>query len=115
MNDRAMVMIRAMINATKADGRVTQDEQQRIIEQIGDNSPETRELLRREFAEPFDVKAFVWSVPSGMEQQVYMVSLAAIELDTQQEAQYLQELAHGLRLAPEVVDQLHDRMGAPRI
>ncbi len=50
-----------------------------------------------------------------MEAQVYLVSLTAIDLDQQAEAQYLHALAQGLELTPEEVNALHDRAGAPRL
>ena len=112
-DDEAIVLIRAMINAAKADGRVTNEEQQGILSRIADPSQETINFLRTEFAAPLDVRDFAWSVPLGMEQQVYTLSLAAIDLDTNAEAHYLRELAHGLRLEPEVCNQINRRYGAP--
>lgn len=113
-DDQALVLVRAMINAAKADGQITTDEQQRIIQQLGESSPAAIEFLRAEFAKPVDVREFAWSVPPGMEQQVYATSLIAIEVDSDRETSYLRELAHGLRLAPEVVEQLDQRYGGRR-
>lgn len=62
------------------------------------------------FARPLDAREFAWSVPVGMEQQVYTTSLIAIEVDSDREDRYLRELAHGLRLAPEVCDQIKERL-----
>lgn len=114
-NDQAIFLIRAMINASKADGSVTRDEQQAIIEQVGDQSPETVRFLQQEFQRELDVREFAWSIPLGLEQKVYSMSLIGMNLDSNQEAQYLGELAHGLRLPPELCNQIHDRMGAPKI
>jgi len=114
-NEQALVLVRAMVSAAKADGQISQQEQQQILEQIGDTSREAIEFLRAEFARPLDLRELVWSVPTGMEQQVYMVSLLAIDLDTAREADYLRELAHGLRLRPEVCDQIHERCGVPTL
>jgi uncharacterized membrane protein YebE (DUF533 family) len=111
-DDEAIVLIRAMVNAAKADGRVTQAEQQAIIERLAQPTPEALNFLRHEFAQPLDVREFCWSVPLGMEQQVYTLTLATIDLDTNPEADYLRTLAHGLRLAPEFCNQLHQRYGA---
>jgi hypothetical protein len=114
-NDEAVVLIRAMVNAAKADGRVTQDEQQAIIDRLATPPQEAIDFLRAEYAQPLDVREFAWSVPIGMEQQVYILSLAAMNLDTNPEADYLRELAHGLRLSPDTVNQIHDQYGAPSI
>ena len=114
-DDEAVVLIRAMINAAKADGRVSNEEQQEIIIRIANPSQETIAFLREEFAKPVDVREFAWSVPLGMETQVYTISLASINLDTNPEAHYLRELAHGLRLDPDLCNQIHQRYGAPTI
>jgi uncharacterized membrane protein YebE (DUF533 family) len=114
-NDQALVLVRAMINAAKSDGQISQQEQQEILSRLSDSSPDTIQFLREEFSKPLDVREFAWSVPMGMEQQVYLLSLATIELDANQEAQYLRDLAHGLRLTPDTCNQLHGRVGAPEI
>ncbi|MCA9182525.1 MAG: tellurite resistance TerB family protein [Planctomycetales bacterium] len=112
-NEQAIILSRAMINAAKADGQVTQDEQQNLINQVGGASPQAIQFLRDEFSRPLDVREFAWSVPMGMEEQVYSMSLSSIDLDTRPEADYLRELAHGLRIPPEVCNQIHHRLGAP--
>lgn len=114
-DDQALVLVRAMVNAAKSDGQISQAEQQSILEQVGDTSRETIQFLREEFAKPLDVREFAWSVPIGMEQQVYTMSLIAIDLDTSREAKYLQELAHGLRIPGDVQEQIHQRLGAPSV
>lgn len=112
-NEQAIVLIRAMINAAKSDGQISQEEQQQILERIGDTSQDTIQFLRDEFARPLDVREFAWCVPLGMEQQVYTMSLVAIDFDSNREAGYLRELAHGLRLCPSVCEQIHQRLGIP--
>ncbi len=114
-NDQALIMIRAMINAAKADGEVSREEQQTIIEQLGSPSQEAIDFLRHEFSTPLDVRSFAWSVPQGMEQQVYSMSLLGAELNTEAESHYLLDLAHGLRITPEVRRQIHQHYGAPQI
>ena len=113
--DEVIVLIRAMVNATKADGRVTQKEQEAILSRIANPSRETIQFLNDEFAKPLDVREFAWNVPLGMEEKVYMLSLSAIDLDAQAEACYLHDLAHGLRLSPEECNEIHRQLGAPLI
>jgi uncharacterized membrane protein YebE (DUF533 family) len=55
------------------------------------------------------VREFAWSVPLGMEQKVYAMSLMAIDVDEQAEERYLDELAHGLRIPDDVCEQLQQR------
>ncbi len=113
--EQANLVIRAMINAAKSDGQIDKAESERIIGKLGDLDPEEVNFLRREMSAPLDVNAFVASVPRGMEQQIYAMSLMAIDLDTRQEASYLQQLAQGLRLSASVCNQIHEQLGAPKI
>lgn len=109
----AQVLIRAMINAAKADGRLTRAEQGNILEQLGGASREAIAFLQQELDASLDVRDFAWSVPLGMEYKVYAVSIAAIDLDTKAESTYLEQLAHGLRLPREVRIHIHQHYGAP--
>lgn len=112
---QATLIIRAMINSAKADGTIDQQEQERIIGKLGSISDSEADFIRKEFEAPLDVAGFVRSVPQGMGQQIYAISLAAIDLDTRTEAQYLSQLAQGLSLSPEVCNALHEQVGAPKL
>lgn len=115
-NDEAILMIRAMVNAAKSDGRIDQTEQESIISKLGDDvSQAEADFLRKEFAAPLDVADFAKSIPRGLEQQIYALSLTSIELDTQNEAQYLGQLAQGLQIDPNLCNQIHEQLGAPKI
>ncbi|HBE66503.1 MAG TPA: hypothetical protein DDW52_00005 [Planctomycetaceae bacterium] len=111
-NDEVLVLVRAMINSAKADGRITDDEQRAILSRVADRSPATVQFLQEEFKRPVDVREFAWSVPLGLEEKVYMLSLAAIDFDSNHEASYLADLAHGLRIQPEEVAAIHRQLGA---
>lgn len=115
-NDQAVLMIRAMVNAAKADGRVDDAEQENIIGKLGaEVSQDEVNFLKQEFAAPVNVKQFADSVPNGLEPQIYALSLTSIELDTQDEAQYLGQLAQHMELSPQICNQIHDQVGAPKI
>jgi len=109
--EQMVTLIRAMIYAGKADGRIDANEQQAIVDRIGNTNPETIQFLRKEFASAISVRDFAWSVPLGMESAVYAASLSTIEIDTQAEIDYLKELAQGLRLQPKVCNQIHQQYG----
>ena len=49
----------------------------------------------------------------GLEPQVYAMSVLAINLDHQDEAQYLHALAEGIGLDRQMVNHIHDKMGLP--
>jgi uncharacterized membrane protein YebE (DUF533 family) len=109
----AQILIRAMVNAAKADGRLAREEQDAILQHLGGASREAIAFLQRELDAALDVREFAWSVPLGMEYKVYAVSLSAIDLDTKSESDYLDQLAHGLRLPREARAHIHQRYGAP--
>jgi len=113
--DHAALMIRAMINAAKSDGSIDQSEQEKVIAKLGDVTQDEIDFIRREFAAPLDVQAFVRSIPKGMGEQIYAVSLMAIDLDQNSEAQYLADLAQGLGISPQLANQIHDKFGVPKI
>jgi uncharacterized membrane protein YebE (DUF533 family) len=109
--EQVIVLIRAMIHAAKADGRIDAQEQQAILERIGNTNQETINFLRQEFANATNARDFAWSVPLGMEAAVYAASISSITIDQQAEVDYLKELAHGLRLAPKICNQIHQQYG----
>ena len=115
MRERELSTVRAMVNASKSDGQVTEAEQQEILKRLDHVTQEEIDFLRAEFSRKTDVREFAWSVPLGMEEQVYTLSVVAIDLDENKEANYLGDLAHGLRLAPSRCNEIHRKYGAPEI
>ncbi len=111
----AALMLRAMIQAVKCDGDLDAEEKRKLMEAMGDASQAEVKAVNAELSRPVDVAALARIVPQGMEAQVYLVSLSAIDLDQQAEAQYLHALAQALELSPEEVNALHDRAGVPHI
>ena len=113
--DNAAIMLRAMISAAKADGELDAEEQRKITEHLGDVSPEEAEFVRNELQAPLDLDGLVASVPSGLEQQVYLMSLMAIDLDSQEEAVYLDSLRNGLNISEQASNHIHEQLGAPQL
>lgn len=112
----AALLIRVMVNAAKSDGEVSQTEIDTILGEIGDAGPEEQEYLRRELASPFDdVRSMAASVPNELSAEAYMVSLAAIRVDTDAESAYLAALADGMGLDTSVIDAIHDDLEVPRV
>jgi uncharacterized membrane protein YebE (DUF533 family) len=113
--DQATLIIRAMINAAKSDGNIDQAEQEKVLSKLGDITQDEIDFVKREFAAPLDVQGFARSIPRGMGQQIYAVSLMAIDLDKNSEAQYLAKLAQGLGISTQMANQMHDKFGVPKI
>ena len=112
---QAEILIKAMINAAKADGNVDVEEQQKIVGRLGEVTQDEVQFVQRELAQPLDVRGFISSVPRGMEQQVYAMSLMAIDLDSKAEAQYLHQLAQGMGMDAQTCNAIHDQLGAPKL
>jgi hypothetical protein len=110
-NDEAQLLVQAMLNAAKCDREISETEQQAIFKQIGDPTPDVLAYLRQEIQKPLDVREFAWSVPVGMEQKVYAISILAMDLKSQAESRYLDELAQGLRLSSEARSEIHRHYG----
>lgn len=114
-SDHASIIIKAMINAAKSDGHIDKAEQEKVIGKLGDISQAEADFVRAEFNAPLDVNEFMQSIPRGMEEQVYAVSLMAIDLDTNKEANYLAQLTKGLRIDHSMANNIHEQLGAPKI
>ena len=116
LSAEAIVLIRAMVQASKSDGQIDQEEQGDIVKRLGkDVTQDEIDFIRKEFDRPLDARETAWAIPLGLEEQAYGASLMAIDLDEQKEATYLGELAHGLRLTPRRCNELHRRFKAPEI
>ena len=109
--DAAGLMIRAMMQAAKADGNIDQEERDKLLSNVGDLSPEETAFINAEMARDIDVAGLARDVPKGMEDQVYMMSVMGINLDTQNEASYLNDLAQNLNLGQSQVNQIHEMLG----
>ena len=116
--DTEALILRAMVSAAKADGRIEEDEVQRIVGKVGADglSEEEKQFLMSELRTPLDLDALVADVPNEMvADEVYAASLLAIDLDTQEEVAYLRQLAQALRLDGATVARLHQITGATQV
>lgn len=111
---RAMLIIRAMINAAKADGDIDKSEIERIAGKLDEAGlgQDAHAFIANEMGKPFDPDGIIREVQDKeLALEVYAASLLAIEVDTQAEERYLDGLAKGLGLDPAMVRFLHQRMG----
>ena len=111
----AGLMILAMVQAAKSDGTVDKAEQEKLLGNLGEVSQQEAAFVQAALDAPLDVDALVAQVPDGLEAQVYTMSVMAIDLDSQKEAQYLHSLAQGLGLDQHAVNHIHAELGAPAL
>lgn len=111
----AGLMLAAMIQAAKSDGTFDDAEKAKLLDQLGDVDAEEAAFVQVQLQAPVDVAALVRETPSGMEGQIYAMSLLGIDLDTQKEAQYLHDLAQGYGMKPAQVNEIHAQMGMPSL
>ena len=111
----AALMLSAMIQAMKSDKEISPDEEAKLMEHLGDVSHEERQFVNQELKKPVDIAGLAANVPQGLEQQVYLMSLMAIDLDKREEAQYLHDLASELAIDRDEVNAIHAHLGAPSL
>jgi uncharacterized membrane protein YebE (DUF533 family) len=109
--DAAGLMIRAMMQAAKADGNIDEQERDKLLSSVGELSAEESAFINAEMARDIDVASLARDTPKGMEDQVYMMSLMGINLDTQNEASYLNDLAQNMGLNQTQVNNIHEAVG----
>lgn len=111
----AALMLAAMIQAAKSDGTFDEDEKAKLLDHLGEVDQQEAAFVQAQMQAPVDVDALVRDTPEGMGSQIYAVSLLAIDLDTQQEAQFLHKLAHAYGMTPQEVNEIHADMGVPSL
>jgi uncharacterized membrane protein YebE (DUF533 family) len=110
--EAAGLMLRAMIQAAKSDGGIDKSEQAKILETVGDDADaDDRAFVQSQLAAPVDPAALARDVPEAQRMQVYSASLMTIRVDTDAEAQYLDQLAKAMSLDEATVNMLHLQMG----
>ncbi len=99
-NEDATLLLRAMIGASAADGRIDENEKSRIhgaLEQSGGLTPEAKIFINAELqnpATPADLSAAVRTQEQAM--QLYTAARVAIDVDSPAETAFLGELARQL-------------------
>jgi uncharacterized membrane protein YebE (DUF533 family) len=109
-DQKALLLIRAMIAAANADGQITAVERQRILgklEEAGADAEDHR-IIEQELQQPRSLDALLRDVtdPETAE-QVYLASEMAIDAGSPAEKSYLQYLAARLNLPADRVQELN--------
>ena len=113
--DDAKLLLTAMLNAAKADGQVDQEELNRITARIKETGvgQEGLSYVVTQLQTPMSTDAIVQAVRGrpDMAAQVYSASLMAIEVDTEAERSYLDDLARAMGLSPQTAQNIEQLMG----
>ncbi|HEV7345976.1 MAG TPA: tellurite resistance TerB family protein [Devosia sp.] len=107
-------LVRAMIAAAKADGRIQAEEKEAIFGKLEtmNLSAEEKAWVFDELASPLDINAVVARADTPEHAtEIYAASLVAITADTAAERAYLDALASKLRLEPALVAEIHKAAG----
>jgi uncharacterized membrane protein YebE (DUF533 family) len=113
----ALVLIRAMIAAAKADGHIDDEEKQKIFDKIGlaGIDSDAEQFLRQELDAPLDLGAIA-SAAQTEEQKVelYTASRLTIDPDSRAERGYLDLLAGRLGLPDALLDHIEATVSAAK-
>ena len=110
-----VLLIRAMIAAANADGHIDASEREAIVGRAreGGLDGDTLAFLDAELATPQTLQQVVANAKPELAAELYAASAIAITVDTDAEKQWLDMLAYGLRLDPQVRGDIDQRIAAP--
>jgi uncharacterized membrane protein YebE (DUF533 family) len=105
----ALMLVRAMIAAAKADGHIDDEERRKIGDKLSLSGigAEAEAFMRKELEAPLDLDAIVASARTEAQKaELYTASRLAIDPDTRAERGYLDLLAGRLGLPDGLVDHI---------
>lgn len=108
VEEHSHAILRALIAAAKADGRIDDAEKQMISTEIGRHTddPQLQQWLDDEVAKPLDASEVAQSATDpGMASEMYLASVMLVDNQQDAERNYLDELAAALQIEPEL--QVH--------
>jgi uncharacterized membrane protein YebE (DUF533 family) len=97
--EHATILIRAMIAAAAADGRIDADEQKKILGSFGkaDLDPAAHQFLTRELQKPATVEELASACSSPEEAaKIYTAARISVDVDSDEEHEFLAALAEAL-------------------
>lgn len=101
--DHSHAILRALIAAAKADGRIDEQEEQLIYAQIKrqTNDPQLQQWLDEEVSKPLDAGEVARSAKDpAMAAEMYLASVMLVDDQQDAERAYLDELASALQIDP---------------
>lgn len=112
-HDTALHLIRAMITAADIDGLIDAEERENILRRARDAGldAESLQALDVEIRAPLNLKQLVARTPEELRDDTYAAALIAITADTQEERDFLDQLAGAMQLDPVARQDIHKQLG----
>ena len=114
IEEHSHAVLRALIAAAKADGRIDQAERDRISREIGKHAedPQLQQWLDAEFAKPLDPAEVAQSAQGdpAVAAEMYLASVMLVDDQQAAERNYLDELAAALQIDPQLQVHLEEQV-----
>ena len=111
---QAVLLIRAMVAASNADGLIDKTERKAIMGRLFEAGlgEEDRDFVERELAEPPQIETLIPLIRAAdLNEQAYVASLLAIEVDTPSESDYVNYLRLQLGIDERMAEKVHRQLG----
>lgn len=115
--NEAVLLIRAMIASANADGMIDAEERNKILEKLEavGLTDEERSFIANEMLSPAGAEEIAAAAnEADLGRQAYAASLLAIEVDTDAERAYLNQLESLLNLDEDTVAEICSELGVER-
>ena len=116
--DFAVILVRAMIAAARADGHIDDAEREAILGKVrlAGLGADAEAFLEHELANPVDLDAIIGAAQTESQKvELYTASRIAIEPDSRAERGYLDLLAGRLGLADALVDHIEATVASAKV
>ena len=112
-HEHALHLVRAMITAANADGLIDAEERDGILSRAKDGGLGDAEItaLDAELRAPLTLTQLVARTPTDLREQVYAAALISITPDTDQETEFLDQLATQLALDVKARQDIRQQLG----
>ncbi|WP_339114353.1 DUF533 domain-containing protein [Thioclava sp. GXIMD2076] len=110
-NVAAAVLVKALLQAAKADEVIDQPERDKLLAKLDGMHGDERAFVKHILEAPIDIERLSLKVPSGLEPQAYAMSVMAIDPDQPKDIAYLEAFADALGLPEAVIEKVHKELG----
>ncbi len=110
-DETALLLIRAMVTAAHADGSMSPEERERILQDVqdGDDDENDRRTMEREVENPKPLDELLAQVgDQETAEQFYLASRAAVDAETDANRAYLSDLRQRLSLSDQQVAEIEE-------